>query len=388
MTRPPCASPRLPEGRVPHASWLCWVRLATLLVVGFPISAQRPLRVVLEAEVNGEGEDIAELLAAVPLPNGGLALTDGSDARIRLIDRNGAIAATIGRPGSGPMEFRRPDVLGLRGDSLWVFDRALQRLTVVSLSSRQGRSEVWPVSLRSLDGSTVVSSPNPVGFPVAGARMSAGIVQGGGAAAQVRAAYARHSDDGVLVLPLIDRPLSQRCSTTLPNGRRFLNPLCALPLSAVSPDGTRLVIAEPAWPGGPTGAVSLRAVAADGRQIWASTIRLPGLSIPAATRDSVVAARRSDASLAPYTAQMRAALDQTRFFPIARWLVVGGDHLVAFGAEFGGRNRWYLIDMQGRLRGSVDLGAGERMVGLTSDGYWSVRPDSDGFSDLRRYRIK
>src|SRR5690606_6964359 len=103
---------------------------------------------------------------------------------------------TIGRPGSGPMEFRRPDVLGLRGDSLWVFDRALQRLTVVSLSSRQGRSEVWPVSLRSPDGSTVVSSPNPVGFPLAGARISAGIVQGGGAASQVRAAYARHSDDG------------------------------------------------------------------------------------------------------------------------------------------------------------------------------------------------
>lgn len=62
---------------------------------------------------------------------------DGSDiyvaqpieAIIRVFDEEGNLKATIGRDGEGPGEFRFPLDLGFVGDSLWVLDRRLSRIS-------------------------------------------------------------------------------------------------------------------------------------------------------------------------------------------------------------------------------------------------------------------
>ena len=44
----------------------------------------------------------------------------------------GANKGVVGRDGEGPGEFRRPNYAGWNGDTLWVSDQGLMRITLVS----------------------------------------------------------------------------------------------------------------------------------------------------------------------------------------------------------------------------------------------------------------
>lgn len=60
---------------------------------------------------------------------------DSGDCRVRVYDKAGRFVRGMGRRGSGPGEFRVPVSLGVTGDTLWVSDVSLARLT---LFSREG----------------------------------------------------------------------------------------------------------------------------------------------------------------------------------------------------------------------------------------------------------
>jgi hypothetical protein len=57
---------------------------------------------------------------------------EGMDRDIKVFSRAGEYLHSIGRRGMGPGEFVNPVWLGLCGDSLWVFDAALNRLTFLT----------------------------------------------------------------------------------------------------------------------------------------------------------------------------------------------------------------------------------------------------------------
>jgi hypothetical protein len=64
---------------------------------------------------------------------GRIWVADGQSAEIRIFERDGTHARTVGRRGEGPGEFMRVRLLGrFAGDSIAVWDDALGRLTVLS----------------------------------------------------------------------------------------------------------------------------------------------------------------------------------------------------------------------------------------------------------------
>ncbi len=76
---------------------------------------------------------------AIRLPDGGILVADGG-SMLRAYRETGGYIATWGREGEGPGEFRLLgglDMLG--GDSVVVWDRRLQRLTVFDATGRVGR---------------------------------------------------------------------------------------------------------------------------------------------------------------------------------------------------------------------------------------------------------
>lgn len=72
-------------------------------------------------------------IAGVDVDRDGLTyVLERTDREIRVYDREGRRVGTIGGPGQGPGEFERPSLFGVLGDTVWVNDSGLDRLTLFS----------------------------------------------------------------------------------------------------------------------------------------------------------------------------------------------------------------------------------------------------------------
>jgi hypothetical protein len=94
----------------------------------------RPPIWTLESEirVDGHEHEFVHILNLDVSSSGVIAITQIQDRNVRLFDRNGRPVATIGRGGQGPGEFENPERLGWIGDSIWVYDPQLRRVTIAN----------------------------------------------------------------------------------------------------------------------------------------------------------------------------------------------------------------------------------------------------------------
>ena len=107
------------------------------------------------------------VLSMAVAPDGRLLVLDGKAADVLEFSHDGDVVRRFGRRGAGPGELQTPVQLGLHGDSLWVADVRLQRITLfdrhgsavrtISVTGRD-RESVWfqPDALLS-DGSMLVA---------------------------------------------------------------------------------------------------------------------------------------------------------------------------------------------------------------------------------------
>ncbi len=87
--------------------------------------------------IGGEGSPATEFLRIAGVHRsalGHLAVVNGGSNEIRVFDRTGKPAGTFGRQGSGPGEFQRIGSAGRMGDTLFLYDRSLLRVTRVLLA--------------------------------------------------------------------------------------------------------------------------------------------------------------------------------------------------------------------------------------------------------------
>src|SRR5690606_24027972 len=67
-------------------------------------------------------------------PDGNLYVIEQQDNEVRVYDAQGTLVRRFGRQGEGPGEFLFPSQLGVVGDTLWVTDLRLQRLSLFTTS--------------------------------------------------------------------------------------------------------------------------------------------------------------------------------------------------------------------------------------------------------------
>jgi hypothetical protein len=93
----------------------------------------------------GEGEDaLYRVAAATRLPDGRIAVANAGTQQVKLFGPGGEHLASLGRRGTGPGEFQVPFWVGAQGDSIVVWDAALERLTVFDAVGRLARSTQFP----------------------------------------------------------------------------------------------------------------------------------------------------------------------------------------------------------------------------------------------------
>lgn len=83
----------------------------------------------------------SDVESAIFLPAGRIAVGDNGTKKLRLYDREGGLVAIVGREGDGPGEFNWVSWVGrCGGDSVYVFDALLDRLSVFDATGSFGRS--------------------------------------------------------------------------------------------------------------------------------------------------------------------------------------------------------------------------------------------------------
>lgn len=109
-----------------------------MLGVASPSGAQQPLPtwpvdptpIVSIGREGVTSEEFADVRGAFLLSGGRIAVGNGNPVGIRLFDASGHYLRSFGRQGAGPAEFRRLGWLGHAGDTVFVFDFGLRRITI------------------------------------------------------------------------------------------------------------------------------------------------------------------------------------------------------------------------------------------------------------------
>lgn len=88
-----------------------------------------------------ETDALSAVSGAVHLPGGGVAVANSGFHRIDMFDASGTLVRRMGREGQGPGEFTYPAWIGLRGDTLRVWDMVQGRLTLFDTTGALIRTE-------------------------------------------------------------------------------------------------------------------------------------------------------------------------------------------------------------------------------------------------------
>lgn len=88
-----------------------------------------------------EAAELSGVTSALRLPDGRVVVANSSPLEVRVYDATGKFVLRLGRKGQGPGEYRgRITVHQAPGDSVQVFDDALQRWTVFTVAGTLGRT--------------------------------------------------------------------------------------------------------------------------------------------------------------------------------------------------------------------------------------------------------
>lgn len=131
------------------------------------IDAQ-PVRTIGSAD-GGSAYVLHRVRGALMLGDGSIVVADAGSRQVRRFNTSGALERALGRPGDGPGEFRdMANLFRYGADSLAVFDRDLQRLTIVAsdlsgwrvLPVERGTARGRPSIVAALDDESFVATAN------------------------------------------------------------------------------------------------------------------------------------------------------------------------------------------------------------------------------------
>ena len=152
--------------------------MIALLALAFSVQAQATVPTwtlspspTLTIEEDGTtAKEFSRIVGVARLSNGRIAVANRGSLDIRIFDAQGTYVTRFGRNGSGPGEFQRLEWVGRSGDTAWIYDGGLRRVTTVMLGARPpallgttritatGRRESFSVTGRLPDGRFVVTT--------------------------------------------------------------------------------------------------------------------------------------------------------------------------------------------------------------------------------------
>lgn len=339
--------------------------------------------------------------AVVVSSRGETVITQPEEGCLRVFDRSGKLIETFGRKGGGPGEFEGISYIGFRGDTLWVADPILNRIT---LFNRQ-----WKL-LRTLSTSVVLEERAASGAGLWSRLVATSYLRNGGIllvdrtpargrrlAGSTQVAILGPHDTLPREIGYLDLTRGMVEFSSGDNIGVYRNPYGQNDLIATAPDGSYLALVSFAEQGNDPSEYSVRLLGADGRATFdrrfpkgRSTLSASDLDRAA---DSVIRESRLLSNL-PDDAKRayRRALTGTRYVPSVNALVVTTAGRVWLKTQ-GERalDIWTVLSPRGMVERLITLPADPRRRVLFADdvGFWALEPASGTDEPiLVRYTIR
>jgi hypothetical protein len=133
--------PQLRDHRTPSL-----ILAAALVACSITAAAaqSKPLPIREELRIGGEVADFTTIHWLGVSRTGTIIAAQRMDGNLRVFDASGRLQKVLGRPGAGPREFGSIGMSGWTGDSLWVHDGSLARLTFVRADVTLGEPRPLP----------------------------------------------------------------------------------------------------------------------------------------------------------------------------------------------------------------------------------------------------
>lgn len=333
---------------------------------------------VPEIRISPEQHDLTDVDFIAWARDGSIAVGQAQDLTLRLFAKDGTPRGRFGRGGEGPGEFRSLMRAGWLGDSLWVYDFILRRVTLVGPDHKLLRSFV-----------VTTSAKMPLGPDLRHGTIGA-VLQGGDVVmlglieVPLRAGYAR-------VTPatwrgrMIWSDTSAECSTDQPPGRQIFHPYCPRGATRVAPEGASVIAVRQSRAQQERGEFT---VTRAGARPFTRTYVTDAPPLPRAAVDSAIEAVLKKSKLSPVQAGgVGKRMPRPSRYPAATTVVPGRDGSIFVGHSGPQLRRWTVIRSEGTVAAEFELPMTTEIHAVTLQAFWAVEVDEDGVETPVRYRL-
>lgn len=335
---------------------------------------------------------------------GAVAVVQPQDFNVRVFDSAGTPIATIGRRGEAPGEFSRMfgASVGWVGDTVWVFERSVGRLSYFRHDGELLRVESESSLLRppatQAGGNDFEGVASIEALGIGGTRIiSIGINSDRPIPSWLSDVRASDQAAGALALVAVDPHRRYRrtmaivpepAECTQRSGQMFaVVPLCPRTIHALSPDGQRVATAAA------RGRDSYRIEVADASSDVAPTTitqRVTPVRADQSAKDSIRKSLTGGQTVPAEVERWIAELPIPDWYPPLERILLGADGTI-WAKEYQDRGlpqRWRVFNAWGREIRSVALPGGADVRWARLDSIWAVQEDADGAEELVRYAVQ
>lgn len=333
-------------------------------------------------------------------PKGALVVASGAERALRFIDAATGRMTMVGRGGEGPGEFRVLGPHGWIGDTLWVLDPALQRISSFTSNGRYLGVRKAPFPLLPPPGTPDPSvfvlpellgrGPDGESFVRVSIRRGAPIPQWAATLPAGGRPILRVGADGQ-VKRMIGWSAPDPCvatATTAGGEFQLSQPFCMNERPIIQEDGHAPVLARGVADGAGQCAVQLSALEPEAGRGSVRRVTMPAMPIPARVADSTRAAYLGRAPAPQIADAMRKVLEVPKVFPCVQTVIIGitGDvWLQPWGDD--ATSRWLHVSSGKPGIRAVSLPRAFRGISANESGIVGVEADADGSESVVRYRV-
>ena len=377
------------------------------------------LRAVEDLRIGSQDDPDAgfsRLAAAAVDRDGNVFALEALDFQIRVYDPAGNLLRRIGRQGGGPGEFDGLPFYGLKGDTLWTYDRESGRITLFDRTGRvlaTGRTLGFQVPVRTGYGFLTPHTMRPDGR-LAGWFTRVNYARSGPPADSLTSRpipRVLFDASGAVVdtVGWLSAPPPRMVPPAGYHGARSRSikvgsqsysvpdPPPELPVWEPLPDG-HIIVGVPYARSAETGALTVTRISDAGDTVYRRTLRYrpqpyteelldaAAAQQPRAWMNGVEVTKPVDALV---KSRLRAEMDFPAFRLPVQYSWLGADEGVWLRrtTDPGYLQHWIVLDAQGRLRGEVELPENARLLWCGGDVAWAAVPDDLDVPWLVRYRI-
>ena len=366
-----CSEPGSPESQRPPESW----DLVAAVRIGSAAGADYPLQ---------------RVLGLLPADDGSILVRQARSQELPVFGGEGELVRVIGGRGEGPGEYLSIDAMGWLGDTLWVGDWRLRRVTYQSAEGGFWSDAGYDVA--SLGVGLTSTSPFHL--------------SGDWAATHPAVRVAMMDQIGLPVL-MTDRngrvldtlSVWDRSSlmTRVVRGDRetpIFRPFLGMARAASSPSGSYMAVLEPVVePAGDTVKAVLKVWNAAGAQVLDRVLGRVSATVPEASKSEWLDEQASrlvqdPQEAAPFRSQLENTVRIPERFGFADALVVSDDGHIWIGLQLEAEGRvWWILNAEGRLLATTATPKGTELMAVGPTGVWGVMTDDLGINYIVRFDV-